>query len=146
VSESERAAGSNGYHLAGVALLLIAAAGAHAQAPVKATPLLAKPLAGFEGKEGVMLTVDYAPGAASEAHRHDANTFVYVLEGSVVMQVEGGRPVTLTAGQTFYESPADVHTVSRNASETQPARILVFFVKDEGAPSTLPVEARGGIP
>ncbi|MPZ16422.1 MAG: cupin domain-containing protein [Luteitalea sp.] len=106
----------------------------------KVTPLLTKPLVGIDGKEAVMLTVEYAPGVSSDAHRHNANTFVYVLEGSVVMQVAGGEPVTLTEGQTFYESPSDIHSVSRNASETERARILVFFVKDEGAPTTVPMQ------
>jgi quercetin dioxygenase-like cupin family protein len=104
------------------------------------SPLLTQPLAGIAGKEGVMLTVEYPPGVASPAHRHNANTFVYVLEGSVVMQVAGGKAVTLSAGQTFYESPSDIHAVSRNASATQPAKILVFMVKDVGAPSTLPAK------
>jgi quercetin dioxygenase-like cupin family protein len=85
-----------------------------------------------------MITVEYAPGQASASHRHDAHTFVYVLEGSVVMQVKGGQPVTLTPGQTFYESPDDVHVVSRNASPTKPARFLVLFVKNKGAPVTVP--------
>jgi quercetin dioxygenase-like cupin family protein len=85
-----------------------------------------------------MLTVEYAPGASSTAHRHNASTFVYVLEGSVVMQVKGGKEVTLGPGQTFYESPDDIHTVSRNASTTKPAKFLVFFVKDKGAPSSAP--------
>lgn len=105
-----------------------------------AAPLLTKALAGIEGKEVTMLTVTYAPGGASAPHRHDANTFVYVLEGSVVMQVEGGKPVTLTAGQTFYESPADIHSVSRNASDTQPAKILAILVKDVNKPATVPVK------
>ena len=86
-----------------------------------------------------MLTVEYLPGAAvSKSHRHNAFTFVYVLEGSVVMQVKGHPEVTLSPGQTFYESPEDVHSVSRNASATQPAKILVFFVKNKDAPSTVP--------
>jgi len=122
-------------------LLVASVAGANAQpstGSATATPLLAKPLVGIEGKEGVVLTVEYPPGVASPSHRHNANTFVYVLEGSVVMQVAGGDVVTLTQGQTFYESPADVHAVSRNASDTKPARILVFFVKDVGAPATVP--------
>jgi quercetin dioxygenase-like cupin family protein len=104
----------------------------------KVTPLMTKDLAGIAGKEGTMLTVEYAPGASSTAHRHNASTFVYVLEGSVVMQVKGGKEVTLGPGQTFYESPDDIHTVSRNASTTKPAKFLVFFVKDKGAPSTVP--------
>lgn len=105
-----------------------------------ATPLLSQPLGGIDGKEGVMLTVEYPPGGSSAPHRHNANTFVYVLEGSVVMQVQGGKEVTLTAGQTFYESPTDIHTVSKNASATKPAKILVFFVKDKGSPPTVPAK------
>ena len=106
----------------------------------KVTPLTTKDLAGLPGKEGVMLTVEYPPGASSTRHRHNANTFVYVLEGSIVMQVEGGKEVTLGPGQTFYESPDDVHVVSKNASNSQPAKFLVFFVKDKGAPSLVPVQ------
>lgn len=100
-------------------------------------PLMTKALANFPGKEAEMLTVEYAPGAASERHRHNAHTFVYVLEGSVVMQVDGGPELTLGPGETFYESPDDVHAVSRNASSTSPARFLVFFLKDQGAPGTV---------
>jgi len=117
------------------------AQGAQPQASdANVTPLLAKPLVGIEGKEVSMSVVEYAPGGASPPHRHNANVFVYVLEGSVVMQVEGGEEVTLTAGQTFYETPSDIHAVSRNASETEPAKILAFLVKDEGAPATIPAE------
>lgn len=105
----------------------------------KATPLLTKDLTPIAGKEGMMLTVDIPPGASSAAHRHNAHTFVYVLEGTVEMQVKGGPLQKLTAGQTFYELPSDIHAVSRNASQTQPAKILVFFVKDKGAPTTVPV-------
>jgi quercetin dioxygenase-like cupin family protein len=106
----------------------------------KVTPLLTKELAGVSGKEGVMLTVEYPPGASSSEHRHNAHTFVYVLEGSIVMQIEGGKAMTLGPGQTFYESPDDVHTVSKNASDFQPAKFLVFFVKDKGAPASIPVK------
>jgi len=106
----------------------------------KVAPLLTKELTGVPGKEGVMLTVEYPPGASSSKHRHNAHTFVYVLEGSIVMQVEGGKEVTLGPGQTFYESPDDVHTVSKNASDTKPAKFLVFFVKDKGAPASVPVK------
>ena len=105
----------------------------------KVTPLLTKDLAGLVGKEATMLTVEYAPGATSTKHRHNANTFVYVLEGSIVMQVEGGKAITLVPGQTFYESPDDIHVVSRNASDSKPAKFLVFFVKDKGASSLVPV-------
>jgi quercetin dioxygenase-like cupin family protein len=107
---------------------------------VKVTPLLEKDLVGLAGKQGVMLTVEVPPGASSGKHRHNASTFVYVLEGSLVMQVEGGEAVTLGPGETFYESPADVHVVSRNASATAPAKFLVFFVKDKGLPNTIPVQ------
>jgi len=106
----------------------------------KVTPLLTKELAGLPGKEGVMLTVEYPPGASSSKHRHNAHTFVYVLEGSIVMQVEGGKAVTLGPGQTYYESPDDIHTVSKNASDSRPAKFLVFFVKDKGAPASIPVK------
>src|SRR5262245_5343456 len=104
----------------------------------KVTPLMSKDLTGIDGKEGMMLTVEYAPGGSSAKHRHNAHVFVYVLEGSVVMQVEGGAPVTLTAGQTFYESPTDVHVVSKNASDSRPAKFVVFFVKTKGAPPVIP--------
>ena len=120
------------------ALSLSSGNGAAQEAGAKVVPLMAKDLAGIDGKEGVMLTVEYAPGASSKQHRHNAHTFVYVLEGSVVMQVEGGEPVTLGPGQTFYESPTDIHAVARNASDTRPAKFLVFFVKDKGAPAVVP--------
>jgi len=87
-----------------------------------------------------LVTVSYAPGESSPMHRHNAHTFVYVLEGSIVMQVKGGKPVTLNRGDTFYESPEDIHSVSKNASDSHNARFLVFFVKAKGAPSVLPVK------
>lgn len=121
-----------------VILVCIVTSQAGSQNPT-VTPLLTKDLAGLTGKEAVMLTVEYPPGATSSKHRHNANTFVYVLEGSVVMQVAGGKETTLGPGETFYESPDDIHTVSRNASDTKPAKFLVFFVKDKGAPSLVPV-------
>jgi len=105
----------------------------------RVTPLLTLPLVGIPGKEASMVTVEYAPGGASPPHRHNASVFVYVLEGAVVMQVEGGEEMTLVEGDTFHELPSDIHAVSRNASETEPAKILVFFVKDEGAPPTEPL-------
>ena len=103
----------------------------------KVTQLMTKDLAGIMGKEGSMVTVEYPPGGSSSEHRHNAHTFVYVLEGSVVMQVKGGKEVTLGPGQTFYESPDDIHTISKNASSTKPAKFLVFFVKEKGAPATV---------
>lgn len=106
----------------------------------KVTSLISKDLKEFSGKEGLMIAVDYAPGGSDPVHRHDAHAFVYVLEGSIVMQVKGGKEVTLTPGQTFYESPTDVHVVSRNASKTTPAKFLVFFVKDKAAPVLKPVK------
>jgi len=95
-------------------------------------------LPNLPGKEGVMITVDYPPGSSDPIHRHGANAFVYVLEGSVVMQVRGGKQVTLTPGQTFYEGPDDVHVVGRNASDTTPAKFLVFLLKNKGAPALVP--------
>jgi len=117
-----------------------AAFGAAAQPAAAVTPLLTRALPDLAGKEVTMLTVEYPPGGASAPHRHDANTFVYVLEGAVVMQVAGGEEVTLRAGDTFYETPTDIHSVSRNASATAPAKFLVFQVKDQGAPGTRPVD------
>jgi quercetin dioxygenase-like cupin family protein len=100
----------------------------------KVTELFSKDMANIPGKEGVMMIVDYPPGNVDPIHRHNAHAFVYVLEGSIVMQVRGGKEVTLTPGQTFYEGPDDVHVVGRNASKTKPAKFVVFFVKDKGAP------------
>jgi quercetin dioxygenase-like cupin family protein len=122
------------------ALLLSFAASVAAQEPPKVTPLPSRDLTDFPGKEGTMLIVEYAPGGADPIHRHDAHAFVYVLEGSVVMQVKGAEPVTLHPGQTFYEGPNDVHLVGRNASKTEPAKFLVVFVKNKGAPILTPVE------
>ena len=104
----------------------------------KVTQLMSKDLTEFPGKEGVMITVEYPPGSTDPIHRHNAHAFVYVLEGSIVMQVRGGKEVTLTPGQTFYEGPNDVHVVGRNASQTNPAKFVVFFVKDKGAPILVP--------
>lgn len=99
-------------------------------------PLFETVLPDLPDREGLMVTVDLPPSAEMPAHRHNANTFVYVLSGSVEMQVEGGDPVELTEGGTFYEAPDDIHTVSRNTSDSEPARLLVFFVKHEGAEIT----------
>src|SRR4051794_6031734 len=101
-----------------------------AQEP-KVTQLLSKDLTDLPNKEGLMITVEYPPGSSDPIHRHNAHAFVYVLEGSVVMQVKGEKEVTLTPGQSFYEGPNDVHVVSRNASNTKPAKFVVFFVKDK---------------
>ena len=104
----------------------------------KVTQLMSKDLTEFPGKEGLMITVEYPPGSSDPIHRHNAHAFVYVLEGSMVMQVRGGKQVTLTPGQTFYEGPNDVHVVGRNASKTKPAKFVVFLVKDKGAPVLVP--------
>ena len=106
----------------------------------KVTQLMSKDLTSCPGKEGVMITVEYPPGHSDEIHRHNAYAFVYVLAGSIVMQVRGGKEVTLTPGQTFYEGPNDVHVVGRNASQTKPAKFVVFFVKDKGAPILVPAK------
>ena len=105
----------------------------------KVTSLMSKDLTELPGKEVLMITVEYPPGSVDPIHRHNAQTFVYVLEGSIVMQVKGGKEVTLTPGQTFYEGPDDVHLVGRNASSTQPAKFLVLLVKNKGAPVSVPV-------
>jgi quercetin dioxygenase-like cupin family protein len=105
----------------------------------KVTQLVSKDLPDVPGKEGLMITVEYPPGSSDPIHRHNAHAFVYVLEGSIVMQVRGGKEVTLTPGQTFYEGPSDVHVVGRNASQTKPAKFVVFLVKDKGAPVLVPV-------
>jgi len=104
------------------------------------TPLMSKDLTDFPGKEGLMISVVYPPGSSDPIHRHNAHAFVYVLEGTVIMQLKGGKEVTLNPGQTFYEGPNDVHVVGRNASSTKPAKFIVFLVKDKGAPVLVPVK------
>jgi quercetin dioxygenase-like cupin family protein len=106
----------------------------------KVTPLMSKDLTENPGKETLMIMVEYPPGSSDPIHRHNAQAFVYVLEGSIVMQVKGGEQVTLTPGQTFYEGPDDVHVVGRNASSTKPAKFVVFLIKNKGAPVLVPVE------
>ena len=120
--------------LTGIAMSPLPATGA------EVAMLFKQDLADMPGKAGQLLTVEFAPGEVSAPHRHNAHTFVYVLEGSVVMQVQGGEAKTLTAGQTFYENPDDIHAVANNASDTEPAKILVFFIKDSDAPATMPVD------
>ena len=120
--------------------LLCLTAGPLMAQEAKVTPLMSKDLAEFPGKEGLMITVEYPPGSVDPIHRHNAHAFLYVLEGSIVMQVKGGKQVTLTPGQTFYEGPNDVHIVGRNASKTKPAKFIVFFVKDKNAPVLIPVK------
>lgn len=106
----------------------------------KVTPVMSKPLPDFPGKEVVMITVTYPPGGSDPVHRHNAHAFVYVLEGSTTMAVNGGKAVTLARGQTFYEGPNDIHTIGRNASKTKPAKFLVFLIKDKSAPILVPVK------
>ena len=106
----------------------------------KVTQLLSKELTDLPGKEGLMITVEYPPGSSDPIHRHNAHAFIYVLEGSIVMQVRGGKETILTPGQTFYEGPDDVHVVGRNASQTKPAKFVAFFVKDKGAPVLVPTK------
>jgi quercetin dioxygenase-like cupin family protein len=122
-------------------VLLVSLAGATLVADDAAvTPLLSKDLLNVPGKEISMLTVEYAPGGTDPIHTHNAQALVYVLEGTIVMQVRGGEPVTLTPGQTFYEGPEDVHIVGRNASQSARAKFLVVFVKDKGAPILVPAK------
>ena len=122
-----------------LALACLMSSGLAAQ-EAKVTELVSKDLTNLPGKEGLMVTVEYPPGSSDPIHRHNAHAFVYVLEGSIVMQVRGGKEVTLTPGQTFYEGPDDVHVVGRNASKTKPAKFVVFFVKGKGAPVLVPAE------
>jgi quercetin dioxygenase-like cupin family protein len=123
-----------------LAVLLALIAGTAMAQQAKVTSLMSKDLKDFPGKEGLLITVEYPPGASDPIHRHNAHAFVYVLEGSIVMQLKGGKQVTLTPGETFYEGPNDVHIVGRSASNTQPAKFLVFLVKDKGAPVLVPVK------
>ena len=102
--------------------------------------IMSKPLTDIPGKEGLVLMVTYPPGSADEIHRHDAHAFVYMLEGSVVMQLRGAEPVTLKAGDTFYEGPNDVHIVGRNASDSKPAKFVVVLVKKQGVPAFIPTK------
>ena len=106
----------------------------------KLTDLMSKDLTNLPGKEGLMMIVEYPPGNVDPVHRHNANAFVYVLEGTIVMQVRGGKEVTLTPGQTFYEGPDDIHVVGRNASKTKPAKFVLVMVKDKGAPVLIPAK------
>ena len=125
--------------LAAAVLLCLVTSTAMAQ-EAKVTSLMSKALADNPGKEVLMITVEYPPGSVDPIHRHNAQAFVYVLEGSIVMQVRGGKEVTLTPGQTFYEGPDDVHVVGRNASATEPAKFLVVLIKNKGAPVLVPAE------
>lgn len=123
------------------ALLLLAVAPAHAQQAPPAPSvesLMTKALADYPGKEALVITVTFPPGGADPVHRHDAHAFVYVLEGSIVMGLRGDEPVTLEAGEVFYEGPDDVHTIGRNASLTEPAKFMVVLLKDSGKPVAMP--------
>lgn len=114
---------------------------ARAAGDIKVDSLMTRPLPEAPGKEAQMITVEYPPGGADPVHRHNAHGFIYVLEGSIVMGVKGGKEVTLGPGQTFYEGPGDLHTVGRNASKTEPAKFLVMLIKDQGAPILIPEPA-----
>ena len=127
--------------VAGLVIVLLCAAGGRVSAQeAEVKPLMTKELPDVPGKEALMLLVEYRPGGSDAVHRHNADALVYVVEGSVVMQVKGSKPVTLTQGQTFYEGPDDVHLVSRNASTTKPAKFVVVLVKKKGAPVLVPAE------
>jgi len=125
--------------LVALVLLCLTTGTAMAEQP-KVAPLMSKDLPENPGRELLMITVEHPPGGSNAIHRHDAHAIVYVLEGSVVMQLKGGQQVTLTPGQTFYEGPGDVHVVDRNASDSKPAKFLVFMIKNKGAPALMPVE------
>ena len=125
--------------LVALVLLCVMSSAAIAQ-QAQVTSLMSKALVENPSKEVLMITVDYPPGSSDPIHRHNAQAFVYVLQGSIVMQLKGGKEVTLTPGQTFYEGPDDIHVVGRNASATEPAKFLVVLIKDKGAPVLVPVE------
>ena len=120
--------------------LVITVAAAPSPPEPKVTPIYSKELKDIPGKEGLMITVEFPPGGVDSIHRHNAHGFIYVLEGSVVMQVRGGKEVTLTPGQTFYEGPDDIHVIGRNASDTKPAKLLVVLIKDKGAAPVAPAK------
>src|SRR6478672_8878708 len=121
-------------------VLIFLMAGTVMAQEAKVTSLMSKDLTENPGKELLMITVEYPPGATDPIHRHNAHAFVYVLEGSIVMQLKGGKEVTLTPGQTFYEGPDDVHIVGRSADKNKPAKFLVLLVKNKGAPVLVPVK------
>ena len=125
--------------LVALVVLCLMAGSAVAQEP-KITSLMSKDLPENPGREALMITVEHAPGGWTVIHRHNAHAFVYVLEGSVVMQLKGGQQMTLTPGEAIYEGPDDVHVVDRNASSTQPAKFLVLLIKDKGAPALVPAQ------
>ena len=125
--------------LIALVLLSLMSGTAMAQEP-KVASLISKDLPDNPGKEVLVISVEHPPGGSNAIHRHNAHAFVYVLEGSVVMQLKGGQEVTLTPGQAFYEGPDDVHLVDRNASTTKPAKFLVVLIKNKGAPALVPVQ------
>ena len=127
--------------LALLSLMTGTATAQQAKAPqAKVTSLMLKDVPEAPGKEALMIMVEYPPGSSDPIHRHKAHALVYLLEGSIVMQVKGGQQVTLKPGQTFYEGPDDIHVVGRNASKTKPAKFVVVLIKDKGAPVVVPVE------
>jgi quercetin dioxygenase-like cupin family protein len=123
-----------------ISLVVCVIAGTLLAQEAKVAQVMSKELTDLPNKEGMMITVEYPPGGSDPVHRHNAHAFLYVLEGSVVMQLKGGKEVTLTPGQSFYEGPDDVHVVGRNASNTKPAKFVVFLVKTKGAPVLVPVK------
>ncbi|UVM58023.1 cupin domain-containing protein [Pseudomonas sp. B21-012] len=119
---------------------IVGVAQADTPPPPSVTPVMTQALPDYPGKEVLILQVQYPPGGADPVHRHDAHGFIYVLEGSVIMGVKGGKEVTLTPGQSFYEGPADIHSVGRNASQDKPAKFVVFLLKEAKKPALLPAE------
>ncbi len=119
---------------------LLGALPAAADNTATVTPLMKEELPNYPGKEGLMISVDYGPGGSTPIHKHEANAFVYVLEGSIVMQLKGEKEVTLSPGETFYEGASDIHLVSRNASKSKPAKFIVVLLKNKDAPVLMPVK------
>jgi quercetin dioxygenase-like cupin family protein len=132
----------------GLSFALIAAMSAPALVPAssqqpapatKVTTLMKEVLAEFPGHEVIVITLDIPPGAVSPPHRHPGHhVFGYVLEGSYRIKLDQGPETVLSKGQTFHEAPGQLHAVSGNASQTEPAKVLAFMVAESGKPITVP--------
>lgn len=123
----------------GAATLVVPASSQQPSPATKVTTLMKQALADIPGREVIVITLDIPPGAASPPHRHPGHhVFGYVLEGSYKIKVDQGPETVLTNGQTFHEAPGQLHAVSANASQTEPAKVLAFIVAESGKPITVP--------
>jgi quercetin dioxygenase-like cupin family protein len=133
--------------LAGASVMLLALAGhvpvlAGEDAPSsQVSGIINQPLStDLEAWSVKVVNVVYPPGGASQPHRHPAEIFAYVESGAVVAQIEDGEEITYTAGQLYYEPPMVLHRVSRNASATEPAKVVAFVLIEDGKPVVIPEE------